>query len=161
MKSAFEGVEKPTVLFELSALVVGVEPKLKEGFGNVGTVVASTVVDEVGGAPKLKVGVSDTTGFTASVLVTVKAVTLTDWALEVSGAPKLKVRLGEATEGFAASAGIPRGVDLTTAGVGTVAVEDTVTVDSDGSLNVTDVSGFLGREAKFSVKLDGTEDTTQ
>ena len=150
---SFEGVENPTVL---SALVVAVGPKLKEGFGNAWTVVASTAVDEVDGAPKVKVDVSDTTGFTASVLVTVEAVT--DWVLEVSGAPKLKVRLGDATEGFAGSAGIPRGVDLTTAGVGTVAVDDTVTVDSEGSLNVTNVSGFLGREAEFSVKATEEED---
>ena len=46
-KSAFEGVEKPTALFELSALVVGVDPKLKAGFGNDGTVVALPSVTEV------------------------------------------------------------------------------------------------------------------
>jgi len=151
-------VEKPTALFELSALVAGVEPKLNEGFGNVGTVVDSTTVDEVGGAPKLNVDVSDTAGFTASVLVTVEAGVFTDWAPEVSGAPKLKVRLGDAVGGFAGSVGRPRGVDLTTAGVGTVAVEDTVTVDSAGSLNVTNVSGFLGRGAEFSVRVDATEE---
>ena len=32
---------------------------------------------------------------------------------------------------------------MASAGVGTVAVEETVTVDSDGSLKVTKVSGFL------------------
>lgn len=159
-KSAFEGVEKPMALFELSALVVGVDPKLKAGFGNVGIVVAFASVDEVGGAPKLNVDVSDTTGFTTSVLVTpvatVEAGISTVWLLEVAGAPKLKVRFGDASEGLAGSVGRPRGVDLTTAGVGTVTVEDTVTVDSAGSLNVTDVSGFLGRVAELSV--DATEE---
>ena len=56
-------MEKPTAAFELSVLVVGVGPKLKEGFGNVGTVVASTSVkgtdNEGGGAPKVNVDVSD------------------------------------------------------------------------------------------------------
>ena len=70
-------MEKPTAALELSVLVVGVGPKLKEGFGNVGTVVASTSVkgtdDEGGGAPKVNVDVSDTVGFATSVLVTVKA----------------------------------------------------------------------------------------
>ena len=159
-KSAFEGVEKPTALFELSALVVGVDPKLKAGFGNVGTVVALASVDEVGGAPKVNVDVSDTAGFTTSVLVTpvatVEAGVSTDWLLEVAGAPKLKVRFGGAAEGLAGSVGRPRVVDLTTAGVGTVTVEDTVTVDSAGSLNVTEVSGFLGRGAELSV--DATEE---
>ena len=113
MKSAFEGVEKPpTALFELSSLVVGVEPKLKEGFGNDGTVVAFTsatgAVEEVcGDAPKVKVDVSDTTGFTTSVLETptVEAGVSTGCALEVGGAPKLKVRLDDATEDLAGSAG--------------------------------------------------------
>ena len=159
-KSAFEGVEKPTALFELSALVVGVDPKLKAGFGNVGTVVALDSVDEVGGAPKVNVDDSDTTGFTTAVLVTpvatVEAGVSTDWLLEVAGAPKLKVRFGGAAEGLAGSVGRPRVVDLTTAGVGTVTVEDTVTVDSAGSLNVTEVSGFLGRGAELSV--DATEE---
>ena len=159
-KSAFEGVEKPTALFELSALVVGVDPKLKAGFGNVGTVVALASVEEVGGAPKVNVDVSDTAGFTTSVLVTpvatVEAGVSTDWLLEVAGAPKLKVRFGDAAEGLAGSVGRPRVVDLTTAGVGTVTVEDTVTVDSAGSLNVTEVSGFLGRGAELSV--DATEE---
>ena len=159
-KSAFEGVEKPTALFELSALVVGVDPKLKAGFGNVGTVVALASVDEVGGAPKVNADVGDTTGFTTAVLVTpvatVEAGVSTDWLLEVAGAPKLKVRFGGAAEGLAGSVGRPRVVDLTTAGVGTVTVEDTVTVDSAGSLNVTEVSGFLGRGAELSV--DATEE---
>ena len=159
-KSAFEGVEKPTALFELSALVVGVDPKLKAGFGNVGTVVALDSVDEVGGAPKVNADVGDTTGFTTAVLVTpvatVEAGVSTDWLLEVAGAPKLKVRFGGAAEGLAGSVGRPRAVDLTTAGVGTVTVEDTVTVDSAGNLNVTDVSGFLGRGAELSV--DATEE---
>ena len=113
MKSAFEGVEKPpTALFELSSLVVGVEPKLKEGFGNDGTVVAFTsatgAAEEVcGDAPKVKVDVSDTTGFTTSVLETptVEAGVSTGCALEVGGAPKLKVRLDDATEDLAGSAG--------------------------------------------------------
>jgi len=69
-KSAFEGVEKPLAVFELSALVVAVDPKLKAGLGNVGTVVAFTSVVEVGGAAKVNVDVSDTTGFTPSALVT-------------------------------------------------------------------------------------------
>ena len=46
---------------------------------------------------------------------------------------------------------------MTTAGVGTVAVEDTVTVDSDGNLNVTNVSGFLGRGAEVSLMIDAAE----
>ena len=69
-KSALEGVEKPTALFELSTLVVVVEPKLKAGFGNVGTLVAFASVDDVVDGPKANVDVSDTTGLTTSVLVT-------------------------------------------------------------------------------------------
>ena len=41
--------------------------------------------------------------------------------------------------------------------MGAVAVEDTVTVDSDGNLNVTNVSGFLGRGAELSLMVDATE----
>jgi len=47
---------------------------------------------------------------------------------------------------------------LTTAGVGTVTVEDTVTVDSAGSLNVTEVSGFLGKGAELSATIDAIEE---
>ena len=60
--------------------------------------------------------------------------------------------------GLVGSVGRLRDVDLTTAGVGTVAVEDTVTVDSAGSLKVTDVSGFLGRGAELSFTVDTTEE---
>ena len=163
MKSVFEGVEN----LELSALVAAgaVEPKLKDGFGNAWAVVAFTsatgaVVEGVGAPPKVKVDVSDTTGLATSVLVTpaVEAGVSTGWALEVGGAPKLKVRVDDdAAEDLAGSVGGRLGgVDLTTAGVGTVAVEDTVTVDSDGSLNVTKVSGFFGGAAELLLTVDAT-----
>ena len=143
--SVFEGVEKLTALLELSAVEAGVEvePKVNNGFGNDGA--ADAEVDDVGDFPKEKTGVDDM-DFVVSVLVTPAAAVddSVELALEVGGAPKLKLGTVGADEDFVFSATRePGGVDLASAGVGTVAVEETVTVDSDGNLKVTRVSGFL------------------
>ena len=122
-----------------------VEPKVNDGFGNDGAEETSAAVDDVGDFPKEKTGVDDM-DFVVSVLVTPAAAVddSVELALEVGGAPKLKLGTVGAAKDFVFSATRePGGVDLASAGVGTVAVEETVTVDSDGNLKVTRVSGFL------------------
>ena len=145
--SVFEGVEKLREFSEPFAVETGVEvePKVNDDFGDVGAAETSAAVDGVGDFPKEKTGVDDM-DFVVSVLVTPAAAVddSVELALEVGGAPKLKLGTVGADEDFVFSATRePGGVDLASAGVGTVAVEETVTVDSDGNLKVTRVSGFL------------------
>ena len=162
--SVFEGVEKLRAFFELSAVEAGVEvePKVNDGFGNDGAAETSAEVDDVGDFPKEKTGVDDM-DFVVSVLVTPAAAVddSVELVLEVGGAPKLKLGTVGAAKDFALSATRePGGVDVASAGVGTVAVEETVIVDSDGSLKVTRVSGFL-TVAALSDDVGATEEDVE